>query len=454
MNTATLSKKNNFIPDFEIYEEEILRNSSPHIREIRKKAITGFEKLGIPTKRHEEWKYTYINAALSNDYIQQFTPVDTGITANDIYPLLIPGLDAYIAVVENGRFITPLSNCEIKNGINISSFAKAISPENHAGRDLQSRPKNEITEKHFSRYADINSDAFIALNTAYAQDGAFIFIPDGVTVDKPIHVVNIIRTPENLFVQPRNLFVIGKNSRVQIIESFSVQCNALVKIFTNAVTEIICGENSNTDHYIIQNESGDAIRVSASQVYQEKNSVFSNNTITLNGALVRNNLNIVPDAEGCETNLYGLYLLKGKQHVDNHTLIDHKKPNCYSNELYIGIMDGKSTGVFNGKVHVRKDAQKTNAYQSNKNILLTDDATINTKPQLEIYADDVKCSHGATTGQLDRESLFYLRSRGIGEEKARAMLMAAFTSEIIDKIKIEPLRHKLDKLIYDEAEIT
>ena len=170
--------------------------------------------------------------------------------------------------------------------------------------------------------------------------------------------------------------------------------------------------------------------------------------------MVRNNLNIVPDAEGCETNLYGLYLLKGKQHVDNHTLIDHKKPNCYSNELYIGIMDGKSTGVFNGKVHVRKDAQKTNAYQSNKNILLTDDATINTKPQLEIYADDVKCSHGATTGQLDRESLFYLRSRGIGEEKARSMLLAAFTREIIDKIKIEPLRHKLDKLIYDEAEIT
>jgi len=483
----TLSITDNFFLDFEIHEDEILGNSSAHIREIRKKAIVSFEKLGIPTRKHEEWKYTDINSILKNEYVQLFTPVDTDLTANDIYPFLTPDLDAYIAVVENGRYVKQLSSSEIKDSVILSSFAEAIN--HHSDVPAVTAMQAGIVEKHFSNYADINSDAFIALNTAFAQDGVFIFVPDGVTVDKPIHIVNVINTnievigtSENLFVQPRNLFVIGANSRVQIIESFSVISNlsglsrnegqgqsrdskANNIVLTNAVTEIICGKNSNVDHYIIQNEHGDAecrdeaclvptFRVSTTQVYQEANSVFSTNTITLNGAFVRNNLNIVPDAEGCETNLYGLYLLKDKQHVDNHTLVDHKKPNCYSNELYIGILDGKSTGVFNGKVHVRKDAQKTNAFQSNKNILLTDDACINTKPQLEIYADDVKCSHGATTGQLDREALFYLRSRGIGEDNARAMLMHAFTCEIIDNIKIEPLKHKLDKLIAERLSAT
>ena len=457
MDTAleTLSIKDNFISDFEIHEDEILGNSSAHIRDIRKKAIVSFEKLGIPTRKHEEWKYTDINSILKNEYVQLFTPVDTALTANDIYPCLTPDLDASIAVVENGRFVKQLSSSEIKDGVILCSFAEAI---NH------NFVQAEIIEKHFSNYADINSDAFIALNTAFAKDGVFIFVPDGVTVDKPIHIVNVINknvealgTSENIFVQPRNLFVISANSRVQIIESFSVisESKANNAVFTNAVTEIICGENSNVDHYTIQNERGKAInRVSTTEVYQKANSVFSTNTITLNGVFVRNNLNIVPDAEGCESNLYGLYLLKDNQHVDNHTLVDHKKPNCYSNELYIGILDGKSTGVFNGKVHVRKYAQKTNAFQSNKNILLTDDATINTKPQLEIYADDVKCSHGATTGQLDREALFYMRSRGIGEDKAKAMLMHAFACEVIDNIKIEPLKLKMDKLISERLSAT
>ncbi|MFH1321148.1 MAG: Fe-S cluster assembly protein SufD [Bacteroidota bacterium] len=433
------SIKDYFVSDFERHKDEILGNSSANIREIREKAIVSFEKLGIPAGKNEEWKYSNVKKILGNDYVQALTTVDSSLTARDIKPFLIHRLDACIVVVENGRFIKKVSTGMLGSGITICGFSQAI------------KSNFKIAEKYFSNYADIDSDAFIALNTAFALDGVFIFIPDGKILTKPIHIINIINTVENLFIQPRNLFVIGASSSVQIIESF--YCTALKEnndVFTNAVTEIICGGNSNVDHYTVQNKNGcrDAIhRVSTTQVLQEANSVFSANTITLNGSFIRNNLNIVHDAEGCETHLYGLSFLKNKQHVDNHTLVDHKKPGCYSNELYINIMDDESTGVFDGKVLVRENAQKTNANQSNKNILLSDEASVNAKPQLEIYADDVKCSHGATTGQLDREALFYLRSRGIEEEKARGMLIYAFASEVIKNIKIEPLRRKIGELI-------
>jgi len=261
-----------------------------------------------------------------------------------------------------------------------------------------------LFKKYFAKYAKLNN-GFIALNTAFAKDGAYINIPEGVTINDPVHILNVNGNENgHLLSQPRNLIIAGKNSRVKVLESYNSITNSAN--FTNVVTEVIAEEGSNIDLYRIQDENLNSFHVSLTQVEQKKRSVFTVYTMTTGGALVRNDVNSVLDDEGCETHLYGLYITDGSQHVDNHTLMDHAKPHCLSNELYKGVLNGRSRAVFNGKVLVRPDAQKTNAYQSNKNILLSPDAKVDTKPQLEIFADDVKCSHGATVGQLDEESVF------------------------------------------------
>ena len=296
---------------------------------------------------------------------------------------------------------------------------------------------------------DNESDAFDALNLAFANDGAIINIPDNSVLDKPLYLLYISSHDDNLFVQNKNVIDIGKNSEATIIEArISLSSNNDFQVFSNNVTEIRCANNSNLDHYQFQIK-GQSTTASINKylVKQEADSTYTSTNINLGGQLVRNNVEVVHEGEGCETNLSGLYHLISDQHLDNHTLIDHKMPNCNSNELYIGILDDHSTGVFNGKVLVRKDAQKTNAFQSNKNILLTDDAKMNAKPQLEIYADDVKCSHGATTGQMNQEALFYLRSRGISKKLAQTMLMEAFMKEVLDKIKIEELKNFLTNIL-------
>ena len=279
-----------------------------------------------------------------------------------------------------------------------------------------------------------------------AIDGAFIFIPEKTVIPQAIHILYLTDSVDgNVITFPRNLTIASQFSQVLIVESYHSISNQIS--FTNAVTEIIAEENANVDYYKIQDENNASFQINNTQIKQERNSNVSSNTITLDGALVRNNLNYLINGEGCETHLFGLYLLNGKQHVDNHTLVDHAVPHCLSNELYKGIMKDQSSGVFNGRIMVRKDAQKTNAFQSNKNILLSDNAHVTTKPQLEIFADDVKCSHGATTGQLDQEALFYLRSRGIAKDKAMALLVHAFASDVIDKVKIDKLKINLLHLI-------
>ncbi|MGH7452249.1 MAG: Fe-S cluster assembly protein SufD, partial [bacterium] len=305
---------------------------------------------------------------------------------------------------------------------------------------------DEITGKYLGRYADYENEAFIALNTAFADDGAFIRVPRKVVLDEPIHLLNISDSSKMSFLaHPRNLALIGEGSQVQIIESYHHLSNQAY--FNNVVTEIVLEENAIVDHVSIQNESRQSYHVAAREVHQEKGSVYSSISIDLGGALVRNNLSLRLNAENCEGNLYGFYMATGQQHVDNHTLIDHAMPHCNSKEHYKGILDDKAHGVFNGKVMVRPDAQKTNAYQSNQCLLLSNEAVINAKPQLEIFADDVKCSHGAAIGQLDEDAAFYLRSRGIGEEEANSMLRYAYASEILDHIKIEPVRERLDKMV-------
>ena len=265
-------------------------------------------------------------------------------------------------------------------------------------------------------------------------------------LETPIHIIHISSANQNTIINSRNLIVVESNAQAKIVESYeTVDSNA--KVFNNALTEIVVEENAIVDHYKIQDEKGFGYLLSTTQAIQKKESVFSTNTFTLSGSLVRNNLTIVLDGEYIESHLNGLYLTNGNQVVDNHTLVDHQKPNCNSNELYKGIIEDKSSATFNGKIYVRKDAQKTNAFQSNKNILLSDDGTINTKPQLEIYADDVKCSHGTSTGKLDADKIFYLRARGLSEASAKKLLMHAFASEVVDTIKIAALREYVEEKI-------
>jgi Fe-S cluster assembly protein SufD len=296
----------------------------------------------------------------------------------------------------------------------------------------------------------MRNGTLLDLNTSFLADGAFLHIAKGVRADKPVHFLFLNDASASpILVAPRNLFVTEAGAHVEVIESFH-SIGGGSSSFTNAVTEVVTAADSVLDLSKVQLEDSDSYHVGYTAACQHKHSEFHINTITLDGAIVRNNLNILLAGEQCTAYLYGLYLLDGNQLVDNHSLVDHAVPNCQSNELYKGVVDGKAQGVFNGKIFVRKDAQKTNAYQSNKNILLSDEASMNTKPQLEIFADDVKCSHGTTTGQLDEEALFYLRSRGIGEDHARAFLNIAFAGDVIQKIAYEPLRNKLMELMEDK----
>jgi Fe-S cluster assembly protein SufD len=428
--TETADIKEKFISEF---ESSFNFDAPIFLKTIREEAISSFEKLGFPTTKMEYWRYTNVKPILEHTYKTPERNQEINLTKEELNKYLIAGFDANVLVFYNGQFIKRLSTVnQLPQGVIVDSL------NNHL--------VNEVFQNHYARIADINTESFTALNTAFANEGAFIFIPEKTVLPQAIHILYLSDSNDgNMMTSPRNLIAASKSSQVQIVESYhSIGENIS---FTNALTEIIADENSIIDYYKVQNENNSSFQINNTQIKQERNSVVTSYAITLDGSLVRNNLNYLLNAENCETHLFGLYLLNGKQHVDNHTLVDHAKPNCMSNELYKGIMKDHSHGVFNGRIIVRKDAQKTNAFQSNKNILLSDDAGITAKPQLEIFADDVKCSHGATTGQLDKEALFYLISRGIPKEKTQAMLVHAFASDVINKVKIDKLKINLLHLI-------
>ena len=365
-----------------------------------------FEALGFPTTRHEEWKYSNVKNLVNQAF--DFN-AKTDFSAADLELMPIPNLEGNILYFINGVYNAELSTIvSPETELQIMTFAEAV------------KTKPELLAKYFNQYSDGQVNAFTALNTAFAHNGVFVCVPDNKVVEQPIIIrfINDARTL-NVASQPRNLIVVGKRSEVQIAEAFrSIGENAT---FTNSVTEFVVGEEANVHYYKIQNESDKSYHIGTTSVIQESKSVFTANTVTANGGFVRNNLNIKIDGEYAEANMFGLYIPNGRQHVDNHTVVDHAKPNSNSNELYKGILKDKSTGVFNGKIFVRQDAQKTNAFQSCKNVLLSEDASMNTKPQLEIWADDVKCSHGTTTGQLNEDALFYMQARGIAKDTARAL---------------------------------
>jgi Fe-S cluster assembly protein SufD len=330
----------------------------------------------------------------------------------------------------NGRFAPEFSAAgELPRGVQVGSLAQAFEGN------------FERVESHLAQYARFDRQPFVALNTALMTDGAFLYVPRGVVVEDPIHLLFLADSEEQPFTyHPRTLILAEESSQVTVLETF-IGSGAY---FTNAVTEIVLGENAVVDHYRSQCESNAAFHVATLQVQQAGDSNFRSHAVSLGGSLVRNDINAVLAGLGVESTLNGLYVARDRQHVDNHTAIDHAQPHCNSHELYKGILDDAATAVFNGKIFVRQDAQKTDAKQTNQNLLLSRDATINTKPQLEIFADDVRCTHGATVGQLDEDAIFYLRSRGIGLEEARSVLTYAFATDILHRIRVEPLQSALE----------
>ena len=418
---------------FKQLENALNGQSQTSLHQVKKAAMASFEKLGLPDKNNEFYKYSTLAKALNKefDFSEILAQRATGFEG-DLDEVFIKDLEAYVVVLIDGEFSEEYSRTDVTKGLEILSFSEAY------------RKDSALVEAHFAKYADDMNDAYTAMNTAFFEDGVFVKVANNTVVEKPIIIYHVSDNQE--ITQTRSLVLVGKSSQVDVVENYiSVGED---NNFSNVVSEIILEENATVNHYKLQLKDANAFHVGNTQVYQADNSNFTDFTISLQGELLRNNLNVISDGENCETNMYGLYLPSGKQHVDNYTVVDHKKPNSYSNELYKGILDEKSTGTFNGKIYVRQAAQKTNAFQSNKNILLSDDATINTKPQLEIWADDVKCSHGTTTGQLDNEQMFYLRSRGLSKESARSMLLYAFALEVVENIKIEPLKKYIDKHIY------
>lgn len=422
---------------YSLYKENIRRikeNSSPYINSFRERAIEKFLELGIPSKKNETYKYTYLDTFFNHSFNSCFIPGPDDFKRAEKFRCDVTDLDSHGIVLLNGFYPTVSDRLrELPMGIWFGSLNEAA------------RIFSEKIEKHYAKYANADNDGLVHLNTAMASDGVFIYVPEGVVLRKPIQIVNLVDSGEDIFNQHRNLVIVEKNAEVTLIV-----CDHTLsprKFLTNAVTEIYVGDDSRFDIIRVQNEHNNAGKITHTFIHQERNSYASSNNITLHGGLVRNSTHHYLGGEGAESRSSGLYLADKFQHVDNYVDVEHASPNCLSNQLFKGVLDDMSTGAFNGRIFVHKNAQGTNAYQKNNSILLTDDAKMDTKPQLEIYADDVKCSHGATVGQLDENALFYLQSRGINAREARLMLMFGFAHEVIQEIKVEALRERLDNLV-------
>ncbi|MBC7946266.1 MAG: Fe-S cluster assembly protein SufD [Chitinophagaceae bacterium] len=424
----------------EQFEQSNVQDRNNLLDVVRRQAFDTFSKLGIPGAKHEEWKYTRISGLFNKEYSFGVNLTQDPLTQADIDAIRLPGHEsANELIFINGRFSAQLSI--------VRSSQLIVLPLEEAARGEY----RQLVEKHLGHSSKYQKDGINALNTAFVQAGIFICVEKGQVPDHPVFIYNVADAKAvNVLSQPRTLVCIGEAAQVQIVETFSTLGSQ--ESFTNQVMEIIVEKDAFVEYYKIQNDKANAHQVSTTHIRQIGKSHTHAVTISLNGGMVRNNLNVVLEAAHCEAHLYGLYFQQGSGHIDNHTVVDNVEPNCLSFELYKGIMDDASTGVFNGKIFVQPQAQKTNAYQSNKNVLLSREASVNTKPQLEIFADDVKCSHGCTVGQLDEEGLFYLRSRGIPEKRAWSLLLQGFTMDILEKIKSPAIRTYVDGLIAERLE--
>ncbi len=423
--------KEKLLSSFMAFEERIDVNSDLH--KIRTSAIKNFENKGFPTKKEEAWKYTSLNSILKNDF-SVFPKNENAIEFAEVKKYFLHEIDTHKLVFIDGVFNSFLSSTT-HDGMDICLMSSALN-----------KPKYKMVIDNYFNTTANKDESLTSLNTAFANEGAYINIPKSKVVDKPIEIMHFSTGSEAaLLVQPRNLVVVGENSHVQIIERHqSLNENP---VLTNSVTEIFAQKRAIVDYYKIQNDNLEANLIDNTYVSQQKETNVSVNTFSFGGNLTRNNLNFYHFGERIVSNLNGITIIGDKQHVDHYTLVQHATPNCESHQDYKGIFSDKSTGVFNGKIFVEREAQKTNAFQKSNNILLSDKATINAKPQLEIFADDVKCSHGCTIGQLDETAMFYMQQRGIPKKEAKALLMYAFSNAVIESIKIPELKQRITKII-------
>jgi Fe-S cluster assembly protein SufD len=436
MSTETSSKvTETHLKAFEWFEREPKQPS--WLFPLRKAGLARFAERGFPTINDEDWRFTNVSGIAKLPFAPVFSAPKNGLNTDDFAFVQLP---ATRLVFVDGHYVAELSSPEAEAGVSAMSLKAALGSE-----------RVGVIEKHLGRYASSDDNSFAALNTAFFQDGAFIHVPAGRAVQKPIHLLFVSTAKQTgATSHPRNLIIAEKGSQFTVVESY-VGTGGL-PYFTNAVTELVAGEGAVVEHCKFQDETAEAFHIAAIHAHLGRGCKLVAHSIATGARLSRNNIRTSLAGEVIECVLNGLYLTKDEQLADHHMVVEHAQPHCQSHEYYNGILAGRSKGVFHGRILVRQIAQKTDAKQTNKNLLLSEDATVDTKPQLEIYADDVKCTHGATIGQLNDESVFYLRARGIGMETARRMLIHAFAAEIIERIRHRAAREELDKLVWDRLE--
>ena len=432
MITAT-QQLESYLENFNEFEKLAAGHDLPWLRKLRQDAFARFCEAGFPNTHDEDWRFTNVSA-IAQTAFRLTRNRRVRLSRQELEPYQVAGVACQLVFV-NGHFARELSLLgKLPNGVKVSSLAGEISSN------------SEAIEQHLGRYLDIRRDAFCALNTAFVEDGAYVHIPRGTLVEEPIYLL-FVSTADDApsMSHPRNLIVAEEDSQATFVEDYvSLDGGA---VFCNTVTELVAGDHSVLSHYMIEREHKEAFNISTLRIQQGRSTNVVSHSVLLGGTLVRNNVHPVLAGEGGECLINGLFIGNGRQHLDNYMLVEHASPRCGSRQFYNGILDGHAHGVFHGRIIVHKDAQKTDAKQTNRNLLLSDDAQIDTKPQLEIYADDVKCTHGATIGQIEGDALFYLRSRGIDEVSARKLLLFAFASECLDRMKQGPVRKHVEGLI-------
>jgi len=437
MSITLREKDNGYADGFSKFLKDASVNETGWLRSVREEGIAKFSELGFPTPRDEDWRFTNV-APIARAEFELARNGHVTPSAGDIRKFMFEGKASGTLVFINGRYAPGLSKIEtLPQGVIVTNLAEAVNRH------------EDLVKEHLAKYADIKEEAFTALNNAFFEDGGFIYIPKGTVLEDPVHLLYISASGDGKpgVTNPRNLIITEDNSEADVIEQY-VSLEESVYL-SNVVTELVVGENSTLGHYLIECESKKSFNVSTLRAEQGKNSNIRSHSVLLGGALVRNNIHPVLAGEGCDSLINGLFMSSGRQHMDNYMKVEHVSPHSDSRQFYNGILDGRSRGVFHGRIVVHEDAQKTDAKQTNRNLLLSDHAQIDTKPQLEIYADDVKCTHGATIGQIDEDAVFYLRSRGISKEASREIILNAFTNETLESMNLESVKKYCAALVAD-----
>jgi Fe-S cluster assembly protein SufD len=436
-----MSLKDTILASFIAFENKESIDVNSKIHQKRREALKQFEAKGFPTKKEENWKYTSLKSVLKQDYTL-FPKGDSTLSLDAIKKHTLEAIDSYKIVFVNGVFSASLSDTYCDDGLEICALSSALK-----------KAKYEMVFDHYFDTITDKKESITHLNTAFAHEGAFIQLPKNLVLDKPVQLLYFnTATAQDVLVQPRNLIIIGENSHINIIEKhYNLTNNA---ILSNIITELFAHKRAIVHYNKLQDDTATAALIDSTFVSQKTSSIVTVNTFSFGGKFVRNNLEFNQNGEHCDSILNGLAIIDNKQFVDNHTLVNHNVPNCESHEMYKGIYNDKATGVFNGRVIVAQAAQKTNAFQQNNNILLSDNTSVYAKPQLEIFADDVKCSHGCTIGQLDDSALFYMQQRGIPKDKAKALLLYAFANENVAAVKLPVLRDTIMKIIATKLGVT